>query len=79
MKNIRWSDNISTVGWTCIHGTFSPQELRDLKTQLPKHRFSYTRLGFNETHGYVDFPEDEDGIAFLVNLKLQFPNLERGK
>jgi hypothetical protein len=47
MKNLDWTNNICTVGWTCIHGYFTLAELKDLYGLHPEGNFSPTFPGLN--------------------------------
>lgn len=47
MKNLDWSNNICTVGWTCIHGWFTLDELKQLIELHPEGSFSPTFPGIN--------------------------------
>jgi len=47
MRNLDWSDNILTVGWTCIHGSFTLKELKQLYDLHPEGSFSPTFPGIN--------------------------------
>lgn len=44
MKDLKWSDNVCTVGWTCVHAGFTPAQMNDLKTLCPKGDFTVTFL-----------------------------------
>jgi hypothetical protein len=39
-----FSDNICTVGWTCIHGYITPDEMQMLKSSCPRGDFHVTFL-----------------------------------
>jgi hypothetical protein len=40
LTNIRWPDNIGTVGWTCITASLDPQEMDWLLLKCPKGSFT---------------------------------------
>ena len=47
LKNLDWSNNICTVGWTCIHGYFTLEELKQLSDLHPEGNFSPTFPGID--------------------------------
>jgi hypothetical protein len=36
MNNVLWTNNICTVDWTCIHGTFTADELDEMFSLCPE-------------------------------------------
>lgn len=42
MKYVRWTDNVCTVGGTCIHGNFSGDDLKKLFELCPSGDFTPT-------------------------------------
>lgn len=42
MKNVKWTDNICTVGGTCIHGYFNGDDLNILLKLCPTGTFTPT-------------------------------------
>ncbi len=44
MRRIRWSDNICTVGWTCIHAFMNAEDMHHLLAFCPEGTFSITSL-----------------------------------
>lgn len=56
MKNVRWSDNVCTVGGTCIHGYFTVEDLRKLFELCPQG--SFTPTFYHEKLGAYGFGPD---------------------
>jgi hypothetical protein len=57
MKNVRWTNNVCTVGGTCIHGYFTLDDLRQLFKLCPDASFTPTfyheklgAYGYSEQH-----------------------------
>lgn len=42
MNHVRWSDNNCTVGGTCIHGRFTPNDMAWLLSMVPEGYFTNT-------------------------------------
>lgn len=59
-SRVKWSDNLCTVGWTCIHGWFSPDELRRLASECPDGDFTPTFYVPHDAGGPVTTPEALD-------------------
>lgn len=56
-SRVTWSDNICQVGWTCIHGWFSPDEMRRLASDCPAGDFTPTFYVPHDAGGPVYTPE----------------------
>jgi len=94
MERVTWSDNICSVGWTCIHGYFTPSDLEWLLKQVPKGHLTPTyysqlpirwtpetvreRWGNDPRSYYFSFPEAE-GTTLLVALRIRGFPLQRGQ
>ena len=42
MYSLRWTNNLCTVGWTCLHGSFTPDELDTMLKYCPSGSFTPT-------------------------------------
>jgi hypothetical protein len=42
MKNLTWSDNICTVGWTSVHARMQPKDMEWLQEMQPRGHFTPT-------------------------------------
>ncbi len=94
MQRVTWSDNTCAVGWTSIHGYFTPCDLEWLLRQVPMGKLTPTffnhlpprwtpdtirdRLGTGARSYYFSFPES-DGTTLLVALRLHGFPMQRGQ
>jgi hypothetical protein len=51
MTGLTWPDNICTVGWTCVHGIFTREDLFWLKRMCSEGDFSPTFYNDIGSHG----------------------------
>jgi hypothetical protein len=56
-SRVTWSDNLCTVGSTCIHGWFAPDEMRRLLAECPDGTFTPTFYIEHDKGGPVTSPE----------------------
>lgn len=85
MRRLVWSDNIGTVGWTCVWGVFSADDMDFLLSICPNGSFSPTNFStrncttpdrlrssaYSEISSYFNFRLDEDGKTLLMLLRLR--------
>lgn len=45
MIRLEWTDNLCTVGWTCIHARLTPDDIDYLMSKCPKGHIHQTFLG----------------------------------
>ncbi len=71
MKNVKWTDNVCTVGGTCIHGYFNLDDLKQLFGLCPNGDFTPTF--YHEKLGAYGFSEsDIDKMREIKGLDQEF-------
>ena len=73
LTHIRHSDNLCSVGWTCIHAiAWDESSMAAAKKMCPKGSFSATFVRRSEggTSYYFNFPLDMDAAKFMVAIDL---------
>jgi hypothetical protein len=59
MKNVRWSDNVCTVGGTCIHGYFTLEDLSQLFELCDDPDATFTPTFYHERLGPCGFIQND--------------------
>jgi hypothetical protein len=76
MKRVRWTDNVCTVGGTCIHGYFTAEDLRWLFKLCPVG--SFTPTFFHEKLPVAGLGlEDIDTIEIIGEAEAKLPGICR--
>lgn len=69
-----WSDNICTVGYTCIHGTFTPDRMREILSECPSGRFIQTSLYEYKT---ISTPEEAEEYVKWYNSRNSYYKIQQ--
>ena len=91
MKSLRWSDNICTVGWTCIHAWMNYEDMEWLHSMHPEGTFTptffppsvFNRHTKRNTASWLEAMKDFKGSRLyaqtILGFYFNFPEDERGK
>lgn len=69
-----WSDNICTVGYTCIHGAFTPDRMREILSECPSGRFIQTGLYEYKT---ISTPEEAEEYVKWYNARNSYYKIQQ--
>jgi hypothetical protein len=66
MKNVRWSDNVCTVGGTCIHGAFTAEDLKQLFELCDDESATFTPTFYHARLGPCGY--NRNGVELLEQI-----------
>lgn len=79
IQELQWSDNVCTVGWTCIHAYMVAADMRWLLERCPDGTFTPTFYRLAEEGGPVLTPEEAEKLEGPRGFYFNFPLDMRGE